>query len=311
MMNFMNSVKMENKYFWKSRQKYLVILGAIFVTITSSFQIISDFQNTKLLYKNTVGQVNKADLLKQLSESYHITSSGGGQIINNSTHFAYDQMYYAVQQTNPIGFIRYIFLAAGMPILPIVSGLLAIMIASYDYSNDTYRRKLSNFTSSEVILGKYPILLASITLFYSLLILFGIVASLIVKRYVGYFTFSVSKFPAAINISDLFSALGLSLAIGIIVGLIWYNIAIIIKNTAILTVAFLIIQLVIPQPWKFSYINSVKNLYGSIINKTTYLTPNFTRIPVEVSIGIILSILVVSLIGGYIYFTRFVKYHLK
>ncbi|MFC4651672.1 ABC transporter permease subunit [Lactococcus nasutitermitis] len=265
------TLRQEFSYIFSSK---IFIIGLILFGILIGFgsvqavntknDSVAQFQEVKKLYKTST------EFKKDIKKPYRFTqkSNGTNQVdtsVDNVARYSYENLVIADSQLTVMGFPKYILKYYGLIFLPLIMGLFGISVATYDYKYDTYKRRLNNYTWKEILLGKYVVLLLTIIASYLFISLLSVVVGLFLAKFsVPFDVPQYGNFHAEMSFSSFAVVFSILCFIGLMVALVWFTLAINIKNTVVCVIAFLVYDLIVPNLGKYDYKNVVMTLYTTV-----------------------------------------------
>ncbi|MEY8443833.1 hypothetical protein AALA52_06210 [Lactococcus ileimucosae] len=267
-----NTLRQEISYLMSSKTLLVGVLLLMLLLIFGAFQAkitqtgsVMQFKETQKMYNN------EQEFENDLHHPYSLSQSTNGQnqvdtFVENSARYSYESLIISNNQMSLLGFPKFFLKYSGLIFLPIISGLLGIFLATYDYKSATYKRKLNTNSWQEILVGKY---LAIISVLFISLVFVTLISFVIGALSVHFIEkIDVSKYDSLFEIHhSLFDLASLELTIFLMNGItavIWFTLSLIIKSNVISIVLFLLYDLVLPNFGKYDFKNGMMNVFSSV-----------------------------------------------
>lgn len=307
----------ETWYLIKSKTILVVILASLFFVGFASVQAIgiqkdsaNSFELSKQLYSSN--SEFETDLKKDYQSS---TSSQGatGEVnttVDNVARYSFETLVNSQEQLSPVGFSRFVYGSLGLSIIPILFAILGIQIATYDFKNKTYKRKLDNNDWKTIYFGKLLSLILIVLSSYIIITVFSLLAGLFLNNFVS--IVDVTSYP--VKISNLNNSLFLQTVfttaiVGIVTSIIWFSFGLLLKKSTITIIIFLIYHAVIPNLGKYDYKNAIMNFASEKFDQLVLQPLPLFDINYSTSFILIIGYLLIISFISFIYFKKLGRYN--
>ncbi|MDR0199444.1 MAG: hypothetical protein LBI43_02580 [Streptococcaceae bacterium] len=298
-----NTFQQEIFYVIKSKILILSVIAALVFIGFSVVQGISTQKSAVTLLK--MGQKSDSNFQRDITKNYHITiDANGDESISNSARYDLEEVIKADYQLTLFGFPQYVFKAYGLTLFYLMTGLLGIFLASYDYKYKTFKRRLESGTWKSIIASKF-LSLTTLTLFIFMLttvvaMLVGGVLSIILKINPDY-----PNLVVAPSFMDVVHLAGIVWMITLFPSLACLAVTLAFKKSNVIIICFLVYHIMIPNLGKFDYTNSVLNIFSHFgqnlnIDMLPYIPISYP-LSFILMIGYCLAIILISLKVFYSY----------
>lgn len=307
----------ELKYAHYMKIPIILTLALMSVYCLGLFNQYQKYNQLNEIFERTSKEIisngeNIEDLLKgdYVIEEQDVGNGNSIVHIDNALKYDYEQLKNHHEKIQPGKITVEILKDTSLVFFPIISCILAIYIATYNFSDDTLKSRMQNGTSLNIFISK---LLSFVTLFT-----IAFIASAMIATVSGFFTstyFLNNSMGPFKNISYnmdyiiLIRTLSISYEISIYYAFIFYGISFIVKNFSLVSLLFLMSHLMIPNLGKYDIKNLFINIYslkGNIAIPIKY-TPMIMG-----ETYLLISLITLSILGiAYYVFKRTGKYKVR
>lgn len=319
MNNLKHNIRYEIDFIKYTKLIRYMIFAIVIVFVLNINTLNKTFNVLNKTFQSTVKEVEKNgdDVEKLLNDDFYVREviQEDGSIllqIDNIVRYDYEQLKLQYDKMQPTNIFFEVLKNSTLIFLPIIAGLFAIYISTYEFSSNTLKTRILNGTTETVFLSKVLSTVIVFTIVFVLSAIIGLFISVVWSSIVNLgidISFILPKQSLFNIVINTFKALLIAYLISIVFLVIGFGLGIISSRFSVALGIFLLYHLVVPNLGKYDIKNLIMNLYYLVFNPEIGVSIiNFSELNIPTVGSLITITVLLFLITGFIKFREMSKY---